>query len=391
MERARLNHAEGRLYVSSKRDLRIILDRAWIDSGDALLVADCLIQIIGRSSKALDRILVETYLQQFPFGHPSFSRLIEALLQVASRAGSRWKQPAERWNLFDPTAGPATVGTALIDLDPRSVTEDSGLSGDLLSGGFSRVAWRNACAKVAESDDDSAPRRAKALVAAAEIIGDLPAEHAHYARALLKPWVERTPSPPMKRFIIGELTGRIGDPRLERNRWRGLSRELKVHYPDEDVARLFGRLHFWLIENAIHQFLDVVDHDADPDQWPYRKAFWLSYLKAGHVKDAWVAFGPAAADRARDLTESSKAPRRLYADLTGAPQPTQSVLLLKIDNLVIGDWSHTGACRFWTKDSEAGKRLTDAEGNWLSQYSAAHLKTLDVKHPRLRLSHRRSG
>jgi hypothetical protein len=162
-----------------------------------------------------------------------------------------------------------------------------------------------------------------------------------------------------------------------------LSRELKVHYPDEDVARLFGRLHFWLIENAIHQFLDVVDHDADPDQWPYRKAFWLSYLKAGHVKDAWVAFGPAAADRARDLTESSKAPRRLYADLTGAPQPTQSVLLLKIDNLVIGDWSHTGACRFWTKDSEAGKRLTDAEGNWLSQYSAAHLKTLDVKHPRL--------
>lgn len=381
LRRTRAAFAAGRFSQVTRRDLRRVIDCVWASPEDGPLVDACVDAIASSGSRGLHRAMVETYLRRFPENHDQFRHLCRDLNRIAAREGSAWAALAESWKIFDPIQGPRTVGTALLQPDPGEVLKFTGLTGELASGGFCRAAWRFACAETAESDIDSAPKRVRAVVRLAELLGDLPGERAHYARALIRPWTRSSPSAALKCFVIDELVGRIGDPRLDRTRWAGLERELEADFPNEDAAGLIQRLRFWLVENAIHQFLDVVDHDADPDQWPYRKAFWLSYLKAGHVTDAWVAFGPAAADRARDLAENSKSASRLYADLTRGYQPNQSVLLMRIDNLIVGDWSHTGQCRFWTPGSKAGRNLFNADGSWRASYSALQLRTLDPQEP----------
>jgi hypothetical protein len=381
LRRTRSAFSEGRFAEVSRRDLRRMIDCIWTAQEDIPVAKACVETISNSKSRGMHRAMVEAYFRRFPETHGGFDQLCRHLDRIASRKDSSWKALAETWKVFDPIQGPKTVGAALLGSDPGSVLKATGLTGELASGGFSRAAWRFACTETAESDAESVPKRVRALLRLAEFLGDLPNERAHYARALLKPLTKGVSNPALKRLVIGELVGRIGDPRLDRSRWAGLQRELEADFPEEDSAGLIQKLVFWLVENAVHQFLDVVDHDADPEQWPYRKAFWLSYLNAGHVTDAWVAFGPAAADRARDLAESSKSGVRLYADLTGGNQPGQSVLLMRIDNLIVGDWSHNGQCRFWTPASKAGRRLLNADGSWRSSYATPQLRTLDVHEP----------
>lgn len=134
-----------------------------------------------------------------------------------------------------------------------------------------------------------------------------------------------------------------GDPRVELSGWHGVN---------ETAIRIFQS---WLVEKTMEDFFSLLSHVAetqsDSDRhWRYRKRFWNAYLKKGFIEEAWVALGPRAYQQAPNFIEG----RNNYAQLSGGDSK-HSVLVMKIGELIITEWSHSGSYRVWHSEQLAPK------------------------------------
>lgn len=103
----------------------------------------------------------------------------------------------------------------------------------------------------------------------------------------------------------------------------------------------------WLVEKTMEDFFSLLSHvaktQADADiHWKYRRRFWNAYLQKGYIDEAWVALGPNAYEQAPDFVKGANH----YARLRGV-NSRHSVLIMKIGELVITEWSHSGSYRIW--------------------------------------------
>jgi hypothetical protein len=161
----------------------------------------------------------------------------------------------------------------------------------------------------------------------------------------LAPWLTGKDSPPTstKLDVQSWLLKRFGDPRLPKHRndgWRGVGdRELRVVYR-------------WLTGETLNQFFSIIDELALERQWEYRKAFWKAYYDKELLSDAWVALGPAASRFARRAFSG----KLTAAQLDGATDE-QSVLLMRIGDLIVAEWSHQGKCRAWKDGNKNAPKL----------------------------------
>ena len=120
-------------------------------------------------------------------------------------------------------------------------------------------------------------------------------------------------------------------PRLHPGQWGSV----------DDAAKIVIRR--WLTENSLEQFLRVVDRVAPTYQWTHRRAFWNAYFKKGYVLDAWVAFGRDGAKLARSVAADRQEDVGMaYGQLYRPPNSKQAVLLLRIGDLLVADWSRLG-------------------------------------------------
>jgi hypothetical protein len=109
----------------------------------------------------------------------------------------------------------------------------------------------------------------------------------------------------------------------------------------------------WLAHATLEQFLKVVDRVAAKHQWDYRRAFWGAYIEKKFVANAWVAFGSSGAHEATKISnQTGDQLMRRFATLGGAAAD-QAVLLLRIGDLTIADWSHNGKLRIWRRGAGA--------------------------------------
>lgn len=157
--------------------------------------------------------------------------------------------------------------------------------------------------------------------------------------SVLNQFYNESPQRDIKDYLRDFIIKHFGDVRLEPQRWVGVSETAT------EVMRS------WMVESTMQDFFSLLSAVAKTDRtadrhWHYRKAFWESYLKRGVVLDAWVVFG----SKAKELANSFLNPEMKYATLTGG-QNIHSALLIKIDNLVILEWSHSGAIRVWHDDA----------------------------------------
>jgi hypothetical protein len=81
--------------------------------------------------------------------------------------------------------------------------------------------------------------------------------------------------------------------------------------------------------------------------WQYRQKFWTAYFKAGHIDEAWVALGPDAAAVLKRLDDTKQLK---YANLLGS-ESSQSILLIRIGQIIFCEWSHNGRLRAQRMDS----------------------------------------
>ena len=132
-----------------------------------------------------------------------------------------------------------------------------------------------------------------------------------------------------------------GDPRVELTRWHGVS---------EQSIRVFRS---WLVEKTMEDFFNLLSHVADTQfgsdrHWRYRKRFWNAYLQKGYIEEAWFALGYKAYDQAPKFIKG----KHNYSSLSGGDS-RHSVLILKIGDLVLTEWSHSGSYRVWNSAESA--------------------------------------
>lgn len=164
------------------------------------------------------------------------------------------------------------------------------------------------------------------------------------AEALLRPFLEAKPNPAAQQSIQEFLLRTIGHPGAQRDRWQGVSSELR-----DVLAR-------WLVAGSLEDFFLVLDRTADRHHWLYRKAFWSSYLQKDLIDAAWIVLGRDARSVVRRNLQDSENDAGELRIGEGA-MANHSVLLMRIGDLTIAEWSHSGRCRIWFHGNRSAPSL----------------------------------
>lgn len=163
------------------------------------------------------------------------------------------------------------------------------------------------------------------------------AERAAFAEGLLRPWLDdRSPSEEVRGRVQRALLDRLGDPRLP----GGVGRWAQV---DPKAVAL---LKSWLARASLEAFFAIIREYALDHQWRYRERFWKALLEKGAIADVWLALAHEVADAARLVRDL----RGAYGELAGGVDAKHAVILMRIEPLVLCEWSHNGKLRAWPAD-----------------------------------------
>lgn len=164
------------------------------------------------------------------------------------------------------------------------------------------------------------------------------------ADALLCPFAQHNQESEFADRILKFMLKHYDDPRLHEGKWIGVS----------DSAR--SLMLQWLSKRSLDQFFHVVGRVAKASHWKYRRQFWKCYLN--YDMEVWVVF----ADLCQNFSRRVFGEELKYGKFNGgSPQSNHAVLIMRIDSLIIADWSHDGACRMYSvNDPRAPKMYEDS-------------------------------
>ncbi|WP_404712164.1 EH signature domain-containing protein [Sphingomonas sp. MMS24-J13] len=330
------------------KDLKRLLDGIWADDTLEDVARPLLHHSVDRQRKSVDRSIITTYLRNFPLDHPAFDDLTKASAMVAGRHEWPWQSRGTAWALWEPDEGPPRLSQALLATDdPFRLLRDVGLDGDLATGVFVEEALLSACEAAASQRDDIAQQSGRRLIALFERFPATPELNAALTYALLAPWTTSACTDAHQRLISGLLVQRNGDPRLAPQRWAALRRTLLDMFPDAKADEAFAVLRRWLVRATVREFFAIVAKTVERrDQWRERTEFWLAYLDAGFITDAWFAFGSQAERLARKFMDQQTGDPAILEG--GGATSAQSALIFSIGDIRIAEWSDNGSCRFWS-------------------------------------------
>ena len=175
---------------------------------------------------------------------------------------------------------------------------------------------------------------------------------------LLLPFTKKTPSSYLKNKLKELFLTSFSDPRVSKHPWPEIRSEFGGVSSREECLSIMKK---WLNFDSIELFFKIIAKHAPNEQFKPRQQLWQSYFKQEHVSDVWVILGSAASRTAKQMKKSDENAVGLsWAKLTGA-QSDQSVLLMKIGDLIVAEWSHSGKFRAWDDDSSSKPEFYESE------------------------------
>ncbi len=165
------------------------------------------------------------------------------------------------------------------------------------------------------------------------------------ASALLRPFLDKHPDADTKEPLQSFFLCHFGDPRLPsgKHRWYGVG---------EEVRHVVTR---WLVKETLDGFIRLIKETALDQHWRYREAFWMACFRKDMIDDAWFVLG----SRASTIRKQSLKQHQSTAGILRGAQADQSVLLLRMPDVTIAEWSHNGSCRIWLDDNRDKPRLNE--------------------------------
>ncbi len=300
------------------------------------------------------RPLIDAWLRDFDPGNSSMVTTGRTMAQLLAKADdprlAPWAKAHRAFDLFDAQSGPARLAEALLlaKLPLAEILRDAGMDDPIRAvGRFFRAAIRALLDALpsalhgARAHD--AWERAQTVLKVERVTRDrhgrkLTEEALRFdelagltAFACLTPWITG-PAPglspnPVKNFLVRT----VGDPRLKPARWTAV---------DERATALMRR---WLAEATLQLFFDLISKYSDDVQWRYRQKFWNACLRQRQDAEVWVVLDPALKDRAVGVETL----RGSFGTMNGTGVRGQAVLLLRIGETVLCEWSNVGTVRAW--------------------------------------------
>lgn len=292
------------------------------------------------SSSVLTRCLLIGYLRMVEKNDHISGLMRDYLKRNEDLIPQQWQKRITQYDLLGENIG-HQVATAIIsknDMDPHLVMSDAGLRGILESCSFSEFVFKSICENLSRGHTDEILTRFWRWVR--------PQNDQHilfrkslclYAIALLTPYLNLAPPDNIKFAIRDFLLVTFKDPRVDRSSWRVVP---------EDLRNIFNR---WLTQQSFELLIEIVRESNDTTQWQEREKFWTPYIEAGFITDAWVVLGSHGARVAAKLVKRGDLKSNAVYGLlrSGDVDSAHSMILLKIGNWLISEWTHSGKLRFY--------------------------------------------
>ncbi|CDZ72586.1 Hypothetical protein NGAL_HAMBI2610_42110 [Neorhizobium galegae bv. orientalis] len=259
--------------------------------------------------------------------------LSEALREARGRLGGRWKNLLEHIpEILDPFTAHEAVARKMLPMDdPWSGLKSLGLRSPHANGlmDHAHLAYIRSIAPELKSREGMARlfgwlkpdnQEAKLTVSADAI------------SACLGHWTQAVPPEDDQRYLLENLIGLYGDPRVQRSgAWTGVSEQLM-----SVILR-------WLTRENIRFFLDIVSAVEESHMWEPRRKFWLGLHQQGRIDAAWVAFSDRAAREARSKSKQSgsRGTLRFGRQIAGGGRSNTSLLILKVGRKIVVEGSHS--------------------------------------------------
>lgn len=164
---------------------------------------------------------------------------------------------------------------------------------------------------------------------------------------LLRAWGDKTPPEDLRADLSERIISAYNDPRTHNGGiWTGFSSELRAI------------LLRWLTKQDMLFFCDVVTHTQPNHMWAPRRDFWLSLYEDGRIDEAWVAFGSAARNYARDnlmRTGASDINRRFGRQHDRGSGT--SLLIMRIGRKIVVDGCHSYKTHIFSMNEPSAPEL----------------------------------
>lgn len=346
----------------SKREWKYVAD--CLNSGEPRLVDDnaFLEEYLKRlneqhSRRGVSR-LIRFYLLNFDPKHPGIIKIASFLSEAVMQWRWHWSAHRGTVDLFQPSSISEDLARYIMESKnpPAEAMETIGLDGSLYGAKIAAHSYRAAADKLRKeivSNPSSSLPAIKRLASWGLVNGRFAFDSvsgtlAYMADALLLPWVYCQPTEESQSFIEGHLLSLLHDLRIDPSRWKGVN---------DDAKSVMRR---WLTKASLEQFLDVVDSTAQSHMWAARRKFWFAYYENKFMVEAWVAFAADGARLARQLAAERDNPAiKNFGTLNRSAGVVKehAVLIMKIGELVVADWSHNGKCHIWLPGDENAPKL----------------------------------
>ncbi|WP_068088987.1 EH signature domain-containing protein [Polycladidibacter stylochi] len=305
-----------------------------------------ILAILTQGKKRLFKILATVYLSQFRKDRPGLTAVSKALQIGAIQIGQPWQQLQENYALYDRDNGPKRIAQVALqqNYSVPQLMRDLGLSDQSALSGFSQAVTSSILKSLSADTSNEHLRRLELVrqYALDESQSQLFAgQDVEIATALIEPFVksQQKPDDEVKDSFLDTLIGLFEDPRLNPGRW------VKMGPLKEEIIS-------WLTKQSLRQFLDIVDRitnePSEKAMWQYRRAFWEAVYQKDLIKGAWVIFADDGATATRNHYGKEVQFGRFFKGGSKAARSSHAVLLLRIGNGVVADWSHNGKVNIWS-------------------------------------------
>lgn len=272
-----------------------------------------------------------------------------ALRERTGRRECEWVERSDRFGLMEED-GAAAFAELLLDQGAGSpaLLEKAGFTGVLAGAGFLRESLVQATGRLesrvrlSTSLDCSQLEQWVATFTGPDGAVRFDELKPGIAEALLRPWLNVSPSSDVRGWVTAFVVTQLGDPRFRQGAWVPVAPEVRA------------LLRRWLVRSTLEEFFDLIDATARDDHWRDRRAFWTRYVDADLIDDARLVLGTEARSRGRGVIGQVGDG---WAILRGATA-SHSALILRIAGATILEWSHAGAVRCWPKNDERAPSLT---------------------------------
>ena len=282
------------------------------------------------------------YCTAFLPGDPEFKvfalKLRDVLYLATGPVAEKMRGMNDLLRFFEPDHVPDSLASLLF---LESATPTQTLMADhLLWPGFFATRLGDAVFSAALNFSEEQLRQSATVMRLLEWLKNFPVSvvksdfRVPFANALLRPWwPHRKVDIFIKKSLVDFFLREYGDPRGLRQR----------HYQWDGVDQYaLTVIKHWLTGETLRGFFNILERTAD-ETWNFRGKFWMAYYAQGRIEEAWLVLGRTAQEEARVVFTQDSVMR--YGRFERGAEPKQSVLLMRIGDLVFTEWSHNGSLR----------------------------------------------